>query len=345
MPIRCFMESKASTPCSGPTSRLWGSTSDAMSAVSRPSLLATRGLLDGGSTPSTVRGDMSPADALLSWFCAHARDLPWRGAGASPWPVMVSEFMLQQTPVARVLPYFTQWMRQWPTPADLAAASPADVVRAWDTLGYPRRALWLHEAAATIVDAYGGEVPADYSALRRLSGVGDYTASAILAFAFGVRIPVIDTNVRRVWWRWELGQDDAAVQPRVEHAALERWLPADGHRAAQVSLAIMEFGALICTARTPLCTQCPIAETCQWRERGYPRPATRVRPISKRYEGSDRQARGRILAVLRRTADATELTAQTVNWQDPGQFERAVSSLANDGLITQVRENVWKLPD
>src|SRR5215218_8508734 len=138
------------------------------------------------------------ARSLNAWFADAARPLPWRAAEVSPWAVLVSEVMLQQTQVARVVPRWEAWMERWPTPAALAAEPPSEAVRAWDRLGYPRRALWLHRAAVEIVERHGGEVPADLDALLALQGVGPYTARAVAAFAFGLRYPVVDTNTRRV---------------------------------------------------------------------------------------------------------------------------------------------------
>src|SRR5690606_7452204 len=133
-----------------------------------------------------------------AWFDHAARDLPWRRPECSPWGVLVSEIMLQQTPVVRVLPAWMSWMERWPTPAHLAAASQADAVRAWDRLGYPRRAKRLWECAGEIVRRHGGEVPDDEEELLALPGIGAYTAAAVRSFAFGRRAVVLDTNVRRV---------------------------------------------------------------------------------------------------------------------------------------------------
>src|SRR5215472_17824721 len=145
------------------------------------------------------------AAPVLRWYAAHARDLPWRRGDASAWSVLVSEIMLQQTPVARVLPAHAAWLARWPTPPALAAASPGDAVRQWGRLGYPRRALRLHAAARVISERHGGEVPRSIDALRALPGVGSYTAAAVASFAFGQRHPVLDTNVRRVLARMATG--------------------------------------------------------------------------------------------------------------------------------------------
>src|SRR4051794_2660071 len=153
----------------------------------------------------------SPLHApVLDWYAAHARDLPWRAPGTGPWAVLVSEVMLQQTPVARVEPVWRAWLDRWPTPADLAAASPADVIRAWGKLGYPRRALRLREAAVAVTERHGGVVPAEVAALEALPGIGTYTARAVACFGYGQRQPVVDTNVRRVVARLVHGRAEAA---------------------------------------------------------------------------------------------------------------------------------------
>lgn len=291
---------------------------------------------------------MLPSRPLSEWLDRHARSLPWRGESATPWRVLVSEFMLQQTPVSRVVPRFESWVARWPDPAALARAPGADVLREWGSLGYPRRAMWLRESALRIVTGHGGRVPDTVEALLSLPGVGDYTARAVLAFGFGRRVPVVDTNVRRVLARHDRGVADSPVRQRTDMAELEPALPRDGARAAHLSLAIMELGALVCTARAPKCALCPIADSCLWKARGYPEPdaPTRVRAT---YSGSDREARGRILAALRRGTDAIPLTAEEVGWPDTAQFSRAIDSLAADGLIVPVRSEedrtLWRFPD
>ncbi len=157
---------------------------------------------------------------VLDWYADHARDLPWRAADRTPWGVLVSEVMLQQTPVARVLPQWLAWMERWPTPSDLADAAPGDAVRAWDRLGYPRRALRLHAAAVALRDEHGGEVPDDHAQLLALPGIGSYTAAAVASFAFGQRYAVVDTNVRRVHARAVTG----AAEPATALTAAEQRL-------------------------------------------------------------------------------------------------------------------------
>ena len=234
---------------------------------------------------------------VLEWYADHARELPWRGPGATPWAVMVSEFMLQQTPVARVLPVFEAWMETWPTPAALAEAPSGEAVRAWGRLGYPRRALRLHAAASAIVERHGGEVPAAYDDLLALPGVGDYTASAIASFAFGGRHAVLDTNVRRVFARAVSGVEFPQQSvTRAERDLAESLVPDED--PATWAVAVMELGALVCTAANPRCAACPIADQCAWVTAG--RPAYDGPPRrAQAWAGTDRMVRGRLMAVLR----------------------------------------------
>ena len=278
--------------------------------------------------------------AVLRWYARHARDLPWRRSGATPWAVMVSEFMLQQTPVARVEPSWHEWMQRWPTPAALAAEPAGEAVRAWGRLGYPRRALRLHAAATAIVERHEGNVPADVGALRALPGVGAYTASAIAAFAFGQRVEVLDTNVRRVYARVYAGTDDAVGTPTVleRSAALAR-VPQQS--AATYSVAVMELGALVCRARAPQCNHCPVASQCRWLSLG--RPAPQIRRRTQSYEGTDRQARGRLLAVLRDSPHPVTAGVLDASWHDPDQRVRALDGLIADGLVETVG-NSYRLP-
>src|SRR3954453_7683446 len=198
------------------------------------------------------------ADVVSGWYAGAARDLPWRRPGASPWAVLVSEVMLQQTPVARVLPSYEAWTRRWPTAGALAEDEPGEAVRMWGRLGYPRRALRLHAAAVAIVERHGGQLPTTVPELLALPGVGDYTARAVAAFAHRQRQPVVDTNVRRVVARAVEGVADAAVTRR-DLLLVESLLPDDPESAATASVALMELGALVCTARAPSCHECPVA--------------------------------------------------------------------------------------
>jgi A/G-specific adenine glycosylase len=282
-------------------------------------------------------------DAVLEWYDDHARELPWRGHEATPWSVMVSEFMLQQTPVARVLPIHAVWLERWPTPADLAAESTGEAVRMWGRLGYPRRALRLHAAATAIVERHGGEVPSSYDDLLALPGVGDYTASAIASFAFGRRHVVLDTNVRRVLTRAVTGEEfPAAAVTRAERDVATALLPDDEATAATWAVATMELGALVCTARQPSCDACPVADLCAWRGAGFPAydgPPRR----GQAWAGTDRQCRGRIMALAREQSSVTAEQAGKA-WPQDEQRERCLAGLVADGLLTQITPGRWALP-
>ena len=280
--------------------------------------------------------------ALTDWFALHQRPLPWREKSCSPWGVMVSEVMLQQTPVARVEPVWHEWMNRWPYPADLAHASKADVVTAWGRLGYPRRALRLHAAAVQIEADHGGEVPRDLDDLLDLPGIGDYTARAIRTFAFGIPEPVVDINVRRVVARAHKGNGEAGP-PRVRSDREELWglLSAeDTDTQVQGAKAIMELGATICTARTPRCEECPLAHACAWRDAGYPEYRGARAPTQARFEGSDRQVRGIILRELRHSDTPVPEDFLASLWVNRQQFQRALESLVSDGLATREPEGI-----
>jgi A/G-specific adenine glycosylase len=271
---------------------------------------------------------------VLDWFDASARDLPWRRPDCSAWGVLVSEVMLQQTPVARVLPAWEEWMRKWPTPAHLAADTQADAVRAWGRLGYPRRAKRLWECARVLIDRHGGEVPADADALLALPGVGDYTASAVRAFAFGERAVVLDTNVRRVLARAWNGAPLPPPSVRGQERRLaERIAPVDAARAAAWAAASMELGAIVCTARAPRCDECPVVASCAWVAGGSRGPDEAPRRTQS-WQGTDRQVRGRILALLR-LADGPVMVEGRADLADvePGQVDRCLESLLADGLV------------
>ena len=282
-------------------------------------------------------------DAVTDWYARHARDLPWRDPEASPWSVMVSEIMLQQTPVARVLPAHAAWLRRWPDPAALAAASVADAVRQWDRLGYPRRAVRLHASAGLITSQHAGQVPADIDALLSLPGVGAYTAAAIASFAFGRRHAVLDTNVRRVLARLIAGTGLPGPAMSVAEVRLaESLLPADGREAARWSVGVMELGALVCTAARPQCHACPLAAQCAWLRDGQPVPAM-VRGQA-RYEGSDRQCRGRLLGMLRTAGGPVPASALDGAWNDSAQRARSLAALITDGLVTRCPDGSYALP-
>ncbi|UGY92194.1 A/G-specific adenine glycosylase [Streptomyces gobiensis] len=281
---------------------------------------------------------------VIDWFDAHARDLPWRRPEAGAWGVMVSEFMLQQTPVNRVLPVYEQWLARWPRPADLAAEPPGEAVRAWGRLGYPRRALRLHGAAAAIAERHGGEVPKEHAQLLALPGVGEYTAAAVASFAYGQRHPVLDTNVRRVFARALGGQQyppnaTTAAERKLARSAL----PEAEAQAARWAAATMELGALVCTARTPGCARCPIADRCAWRLAGSP-PHEGPPRRGQTYAGTDRQVRGKLLAVLREAVSPVPQEVLDQVWDEPTQRARALDGLVADGLVEPLAGGVYRLP-
>jgi len=281
---------------------------------------------------------------LARWFARHARDLPWRAPDRTPWQVMVSEYMLQQTPVDRVLPAWQAWIDRWPTPADCAAAPADQPVRMWGRLGYPRRARRLHEAARIITADFGGEVPSDRESLLSLPGIGDYTAAAIQSFAFGRRSIVLDTNIRRVIARVVTGQ--ALPLPHVttaERLLADDLTPRGPKASATWNAAIMELGALVCTARAPQCDQCPLADQCRWLADDRPEYTGTVRRQA-RFEGSDRQARGAIMAVLRDATSTVSRSAIEEAWGDELQRERALASLISDGMVEIRPRNRYGLP-
>nr|WP_073457735.1 A/G-specific adenine glycosylase [Pseudonocardia thermophila] len=284
------------------------------------------------------------AALVHDWFVANARDLPWRRPGTTPWGVLVSEFMLQQTPVARVAPVWEQWIAEWPRPSALAATSRADVLRAWGKLGYPRRALRLHEAAAAIATRHGDVVPSDVAELEALPGVGTYTARAVAAFAYGRRCPVVDTNVRRVVARAVHGAGDAGpARVKADLADVDALLPQDDATAAVVSAGLMELGALVCTARSPRCGVCPIQAECAWLANGKPEYQGPRRPVQT-FAGTDRQVRGRLLDVLRAADAPVPREALDAVWDDAAQRDRCLLALLEDGLAEQTDDGLFTLP-
>jgi A/G-specific adenine glycosylase len=283
-------------------------------------------------------------DLILGWYADNARDLPWRRPEATPWGILVSEIMLQQTPVSRVLPVWAEWLERWPTPEALAAEPSGEAVRAWGRLGYPRRALRLHASAVAIARDHGGRVPEDSDDLRALPGIGAYTAAAVASFAYGRRHAVLDTNVRRVLVRVINGAEyPPKAQTVAEVRLAESLLPLDPPVAARWSVAVMELGALVCTARTPRCADCPVAADCAWRLAG--RPAHTGPPRrGQTYAGTDRQCRGHLLAVLRHADGPVEKAALDVVWDDAPQRERALDGLVADGLVEPLADERYALP-
>lgn len=278
-------------------------------------------------------------DALLPWYDANERNLPWRDGRSTAWGVLLSEVMSQQTPVDRVVPLWEEWMRRWPTPADLAAAGTDDVLRAWGRLGYPRRALRLKECARVLTRDFGGEVPADVDTLLSLPGIGEYTARAVACFHFGQNVPVVDTNVRRVYRRAVDGQYLQGSASKRELAEVASILPDDPARGPRMSAALMELGALVCTARSPRCAECPLRNACAWQLAGCPEPTADEARAAKRrvqkFAGTDRQVRGLIMAVLREADAPVPLARIDLVWPDAAQRSRCLFSLIDDGLAHQ----------
>ncbi|WP_449408075.1 A/G-specific adenine glycosylase [Microbacterium maritypicum] len=286
--------------------------------------------------PPTSRPDPPGLLRLIEWYRGSARDLPWRRPAFhdefGAWGTLVSEFMLQQTPVTRVIPHLEAWLTRWPTPRALAAASPAEVLQQWSNLGYPRRALWLHRAAIEVSDRHDGVVPRDVDALLRLSGIGDYTARAVAVFAYGDRHPVVDTNTRRVLARAVLGQAQPGAPSRTDLDLMSSLLPEQDEDAATFNAAAMELGATVCVSRAPRCDSCPVRDSCAWVAAGRPDTGD-VRRRQAAFEGSDRQARGAALRTLRQAApEAVPLASVLREWPDALQRDRAIDSLIADGL-------------
>lgn len=275
---------------------------------------------------------------ITSWFKKNKRDLPWRKSDA--WGVLVSEFMLQQTPVNRVLPAYEAWMKRWPTAASLAKATPAEVITAWGRLGYPRRALRLHECAKEITHNFKGKIPESQAELRELPGIGEYTAAAITAFAFEKRSLVLDINIRRLFARLFDGVETPTQSAtKVEKSRYEELIPKkDPHLWAA---ATMELGAVICTSQSPKCGACPVANVCTWRSLDYPKSDVVKRRQS--WHGTDRQCRGTIVQALRENEVLTK-SQITQLWDVPSQLEKALLTLLDDGLIESRGKNKFSLP-
>ena len=275
---------------------------------------------------------------VLAWYKKNKRELPWRNTDA--WGVLVSEIMLQQTPVARVLPIYIEWMKRWPTPEALAAATPAQVITAWGRLGYPRRALRLHECAKVISTQYKGQIPKTQSELRELPGIGDYTSAAIIAFAFEGRSLVLDINIRRVFARVIDGVEVPTAAPtKSERLEREKLIPSKNPHVW--AAATMELGALICTAKNPKCGQCPLADQCIWRSLDYPLSDQPKRTQS--WHGTDRQCRGVIVQALRENPALSKKEIMQL-WDVPSQVEKALLTLLEDGLVVAQKGQRFSLP-
>lgn len=276
--------------------------------------------------------------AIINWFKKNKRDLPWRKTDA--WGVLVSEIMLQQTPVQRVLPVYIEWMKRWPTPADLAKATPAEVITAWGRLGYPRRALRLHECAKVITTELKGRIPTTEVELRKLPGIGEYTAAAMVAFAFEGKSLVLDINIRRLFSRLYKGEEAPTAAPtKAERIEYAEYVPAKN--AHIWAAATMELGALICTAKNPMCGRCPVANECAWRSLDYP-ASERVKR-TQTWHGTDRQCRGTIVQALRENSTLNKKQIQLL-WDVPSQVEKAILTLLDDGLIEERGKGNYSLP-
>ena len=275
---------------------------------------------------------------ISAWFKKNKRDLPWRKTDS--WGILVSEFMLQQTPVNRVLPVYNQWMERWPTAAHLAKATPAEVITAWGRLGYPRRALRLHECAKVISKELKGKIPTTEVELRKLPGVGEYTAAAMVAFAFSGRSLVLDINIRRLFTRLFDGAESPTTSAtKEEKVRYQELIPKkDPHIWAA---ATMELGALVCTSQSPKCAICPVADKCLWRSLDYPKSDLVKRRQS--WHGTDRQCRGAVVQALRENEVLTKAQISQL-WDVPSQLEKALLTLLDDGLIEARGKSKYSLP-
>jgi len=276
--------------------------------------------------------EKTPVNTVIEWFDSHARELPWRDPDCSAWGVLVSEIMLQQTPVDRVLPRWEAWIERWPTPAELAHSPVSEALKMWDRLGYPRRARWLWECAGIITTQYSGEVPSDIQELITLPGIGQYTAAAIAAFAFHQRALALDTNVRRVIERhWHGEALPAAHITQAERTFCDELWPHDPQTSAQWNAAVMELGALLCRARNPICQECPLQQSCVWHRAGSP-PSTRQRRTQATFTGSIRQLRGQVMAALRTQPCTLEELQDLVDHDQ--RLDSVLTDLSTDQLIS-----------
>lgn len=279
------------------------------------------------------------ADAVLAWGLPRLRDLPWRRS-RDPWLVLVSEVMLQQTQVPRVIPKWQAFVAAYPDPASCAAAPLGDVLRLWHGLGYPRRARNLHLAAGEVVERHGGRLPSTLDELLALPGVGAYTARAVLAFAFEADAAVVDTNIARVYARHAGRRLTAGEVQRLADASLAR---GDSWAWNQ---ALMDLGATVCRPASPSCAECPLVASCAWAGVGGPDPAEGSAGVSGRqgrFEGSDRQARGRLMAALNH-GEVPVADAAVHMRVDPDRAARLVAALVADGLVERAPADTLRLP-
>jgi A/G-specific adenine glycosylase len=285
------------------------------------------------STPAAAGPTLRPfAEPLLAWAEGVRAELPWRRT-RDPWAVLVSELMLQQTQVARVLPRYRRFLERFPDARTCAASAPAEVVRAWEGLGYNRRAVNLHRAAVAVVERHDGVVPGDLPALLALPGIGPYTARAVLAFAYEQDHGVVDTNAARFLARAVAGQRLTAATAQ---ALADAHVPPD--RGWAWNQAVLDLGATVCTKRRPRCDTCPILTRCAWARRGFagPDPAEGSAGTSGRqstFAGSDRQGRGRLVQALRTGPVEVGRVADVAGWpEDPDRARRVADTLVSDGL-------------
>ncbi|MGI8776417.1 MAG: A/G-specific adenine glycosylase [Acidimicrobiales bacterium] len=294
--------------------------------------LPPEGSPSGGDGAATDATTVTLRDGILAWGRPAYRDLPWRRT-RDPWAILVSELMLQQTQVARVVPRWDVFLARFPTAATCAAAPVGDVVRAWAGLGYNRRAVNLHRAATMVVDRHGGTLPADLGALLALPGVGPYTARAIRVFAFGADVGLVETNSARVLARAVAGGPLSAAQAQTWADAL---VPAG--RGWDWNQAVMDFGSVVCRRRAPACGDCPVARSCAWTMAGRPSPdpaegtagAGTGQPV---FAGSDREGRGRLVAALRTGPVPVADISAAAGWPgDPDRARRTAEALVFEGL-------------
>lgn len=277
--------------------------------------------------------DLTRSGAVLAWWEGQRRQLPWRET-RDPWAVLVCEVMAQQTQVARVAERWAPFVERFPTPLVCAEAPLSEVVRWWSGLGYNRRAVNLHRCACEVVERHGGQLPGTLPELLALPGIGPYTARAVLAFAFESDHAVVDTNTARVLARWEARR----LTAREVQAAADGALPSGD--AWAWNQAMLDLGAAVCTRRAPRCGECPVSEQCGWARAGWPMPdpadgSSGVSGGQSRFEGSDRQGRGRLVEALRRGPVALRDAPSVAGWPgEPGRAERAVATLVADGLAT-----------
>ena len=282
-------------------------------------------------------------EALLSWFARCGRDLPWRRT-RDPWAVLVSELMLQQTQVPRVVERWGEFLERFPTVASCASAPAGDVVRAWQGLGYNRRALNLHRCAIAVCERHGGVLPDSIDALLALPGIGPYTARAVLVFSYEHDIGLVDTNAGRFLARAGAGR---ALSPKEAQPLADSLVPpGQGWAWGQ---AVFDLGASICTKRTPSCGSCPIVDGCRWARAGWPEPdpvagSAGISTPQSTFAGSDRQGRGRLVDALRAGPVGFDQLAAVMGWpDDPLRASRVAATLVRDGLAVEA-DGEYRLP-